>query len=77
MLTPSINVLLVTSQVCIHFAQHMAEAKFAFLHHLRQQYLVKIYCFLSCEVILYFIKNSIDQPVWVVIVFMKNFPEIL
>ena len=26
----SLNVFLMTSQVCIHFAQHMAEAMFAF-----------------------------------------------
>ena len=26
----SLNVFLMTSQVCIHFAQHMAEATFAF-----------------------------------------------
>ena len=63
-----------TSQVCIHFALHMAEATFAFLHHLRQQYLVKVILFV--EIILYFIKNFSDKPVQVAVVSMKNVLEV-
>ena len=40
------NVFLMTSQVCILFAQHMVQVTFPFLHHLRQTYLVKVLLFI-------------------------------
>ena len=73
----SINVFLMTSQVCNHFAQHRAEATFAFLKSFKTAvsgegsvgYLVK-----SSFTLL----NSIDEPVWrIAVVLMKNLPEIL
>ena len=56
----SSNVFLMTSQVCILFAQHMAEATFD------SSIWSRFYCLLSREVIFYFIKNSVNEPVWVI-----------
>ena len=65
-----LNVFLMTSQVCIHFAQ----AAFAFLYDLRQQYLVKVLLFFVSEshLALYWY-----EAVWEAVVLIKNFPEIL
>ena len=62
----SLNVFLMTSQVCIHFAQHMAEAMSAFWHHLRHQYLVKVLLFALSWSHLVLYQWTINEPVWMI-----------